>query len=118
MILYKGARYQDTWNGGAKYRLYTEVQVSTLFIQPRAEGPMLCKLRRDQTEVHNGLVPWAVIITMHPHPSNDSAGYKSQLKWHPATVRIVMKKLASIKRLTIDPWPKACFEVSQQWLAR
>ena len=38
-----------------------------------------------------------VAITTHPHPSNDSAGYKSQLEWHPATVRIVMKKLASIK---------------------
>ena len=35
--------------------------------------------------------------TTHPHPSNDSAGYKSQLEWHPATVRIVVKKLASIK---------------------
>ena len=35
-----------------------------------------------------------VAITMHPHPSNDSAGYKSQLEWHPATV---VKKLASIK---------------------
>ena len=38
-----------------------------------------------------------VAITTHPHPSNDSAGYKSQLEWHPATVRIVVKKLASIK---------------------
>ena len=27
-----------------------------------------------------------VAITTHPHPSNDSAGYKSQLEWHPATV--------------------------------
>ena len=42
-----------------KYRLYTEVQVSTLFTQPRAEGPRLCKSRRDRTEVYNGLVPWA-----------------------------------------------------------
>ena len=41
------------------YRLYTEVQVSTLFTQPRAEGPRLCKSRRDRTEVYNGLVPWA-----------------------------------------------------------
>ena len=38
-----------------------------------------------------------VAITTHPHPNNDSAGYKSQLEWHPATVRIVVKKLASIK---------------------
>ena len=42
------------------YRLYTEVQVSTLFTQPRAEGPRLCKSRRDRTEVYNGLVPWAM----------------------------------------------------------
>ena len=42
------------------YRLYTEVQVSMLFTQPRAEGPRLCKLRRDRTEVYNGLVPWAM----------------------------------------------------------
>ena len=41
-------------------RLYTEVQVSTLFTQPRAEGPRLCKSRRDRTEVYNGLVPWAM----------------------------------------------------------
>ena len=41
------------------YRLYTEVQVSTLFTQPRAEGPRLCKSRRDRTEVYNRLVPWA-----------------------------------------------------------
>ena len=41
------------------YRLYTKVQVSTLFTQPRAEGPRLCKSRRDRTEVYNGLVPWA-----------------------------------------------------------
>ena len=38
-----------------------------------------------------------VAITTHPHPSNDSAGYKSQHEWHPATVRIVVKKLANIK---------------------
>ena len=43
-----------------KCRLYTEVQVSTLFTQPRAEGPRLCKSRRDRTEVYNGLVPWAM----------------------------------------------------------
>ena len=24
------------------------------------------------------------MITMHPHPGNDSAGYKSQLERHPA----------------------------------
>ena len=41
------------------YRLYTEVQVSTLLTQPRTEGPRLCKLLRDRTEVYNGLVPWA-----------------------------------------------------------
>ena len=41
-------------------RLYTEVQVSMLFTQPRAEGPRLCKSRRDRTEVYNGLVPWAM----------------------------------------------------------
>ena len=39
-----------------------------------------------------------VVITTHPHPSNDSAGYKSQLEWHPATVRIVVNSwLVSIK---------------------
>ena len=37
-----------------------------------------------------------VAITTHPHPSNDSAGYKSQLEWHPATVRI-KSWLVSIK---------------------
>ena len=37
-------------------RLYTEVQVSMLFTQPRPEGPSLCKPHRDQTEVYNGLV--------------------------------------------------------------
>ena len=41
-------------------RLYAEVWVSTLFIQLRAEGPRLCKSRRDQTKVHNGVVPWAM----------------------------------------------------------
>ena len=35
-----------------------------------------------------------VAITTHSHPSNDSAG---QLEWHPPTVRIIVKKLASIK---------------------
>ena len=38
-----------------------------------------------------------VAIITHPHPSNDRAGYKSQLERQPVTVRIVAKKLASIK---------------------
>ena len=94
-----------------KCTLYTEVQVSTLFTQLRAEGP---RLRRDRTEVYNGLVPWAmhvaITVTTHPHPSNDRAGDKSQLERHPATVRIVMKKLASIKayhRPMAEPVKKA-----------
>ena len=35
-----------------------------------------------------------VAITTHPHPSDDSAGYKSQLEWprDPATVQIVGEK--------------------------
>ena len=54
-----------------------------------------------------------VAITTHPHPSNDSAGYKNQLERHPATVRIVVKtheKLASIKayhRPMAEPVKKA-----------
>ena len=58
-----------------------------------------------------------VAITMHPHPSNDSTDYKSQLERHPATIRIIVIKLASIKA---DPWPNklSCFELSQRWLAR
>ena len=37
-----------------------------------------------------------VAITTHRHPSNDRAGYKSQLsERHPATIQIVVKKLAS-----------------------
>ena len=39
-----------------------------------------------------------VAITTHPHPSNDSAGYKSQLEWHPAyRYESSTKTLASIK---------------------
>ena len=47
-----------------------------------------------------------VAITTHPHPSNDGAGYKG----HPATVRIVVKTLASIKayhRPMAEPVKKA-----------
>ena len=77
------------------YRLYTEVQVSTLFTQPRAEGRRLCKSHRDRTEVYNGLVPWAMA------PSESS-----------------VKKLASIKAYHRPMAGKlSCFELSQRWLA-
>ena len=41
---------------------------------------------------------------MHPHPRNDSTGYKSQFERHPATIRIVVKSWLVLK-LTINPWP-------------
>ena len=94
-----------------KYRLYTEVQVSTLFTQPRDKGPRLCKLRRDRTEVYNGLVPWAyVALTRHPHGSNNSAGYKSQLEQHPATQQNISNRHDRESRLvfyalTVSSWP-------------
>ena len=40
-----------------KYRLYTEVKVSTRFIKPRAFGPWFDKSSRDRTEVYNALLP-------------------------------------------------------------
>ena len=43
-----------------KYRLHTEMQVSTRFTLPRATGPRWCKKRRDRTEVCNQLVPWSI----------------------------------------------------------
>ena len=49
------------WN---KYRLYTEVKVSTRFIKPRAEGgTRFDKSSRDRTEVYNALQP--CYIAMH-----------------------------------------------------
>ena len=47
---------------------------------------------------------------------SDSAGYKSQLERHPATIRIVVKKLASIKAYH-QPMAElsrklSCFELS------
>ena len=45
-----------------KYRLHTEVQVSTRFILPRAAGPRWYKKRRDQTEMCNQLVPWPMML--------------------------------------------------------
>ena len=44
----------------------TEMQVSMLFIQPRAEGPRLCKMCTCTMRY------MAVTILMHPHGSNDS----------------------------------------------
>ena len=41
-----------------KYRLYTEVKVSTGFIKPRAFGPRFFdKSSRNRTEVYNRLLP-------------------------------------------------------------
>ena len=51
-----------------------------------------------------------VAITTHPHPSNNSAGYKSQLERHPATVRIVVKNWLVLKvyhRPMAEPVKKA-----------
>ena len=93
LVFILGEQKSNLYKGKSdKCRLYTEVQVSMLFTQQRAEGPRLCKSHRDRTKVYNGLVPWA--ITTDPHLSNDSAGYKSQLEWHPATVRIVCREKA------------------------
>ena len=51
-----------------------------------------------------------VAITTHPHPSNDSTGYKNQLERHPATIRIVVKKLASSIKGLPSIHARACQE--------
>ena len=44
-----------------KYRLHTEVKVSTWFTLPRAGGPKWYKKHRHQTEVCHQLVPWGSV---------------------------------------------------------
>ena len=120
-----------------QYRLYIEVQVSTLFTQPRAEGPRLCKSHRDRTEVHNGLVhvPWATCTwpwqrflmvatialgikvssssTPYPATQQNTIIFESSWLWKPSSIQYAYRQLMAKHSRRLR-----CFEYLFCWLVQ